>query len=40
LEAGKIADVLVVNGDPLPDPAALQKIRHAIHGGIVVRDSR
>jgi imidazolonepropionase-like amidohydrolase len=40
LEVGKIADVLVVNGDPLQDLAALQKIRLVIHSGIVVRDSQ
>jgi imidazolonepropionase-like amidohydrolase len=40
LEAGKIADALVVNGDPLQDLAALQKIRLVIYGGIVVLDSK
>ncbi len=40
LEVGKIADVLVVNGDPLQDLAALQKIRLVIHSGTVVRDSQ
>jgi len=38
LEAGKIADVLVVNGDPLEDFYALTDIRMVIHNGVVIRD--
>ena len=38
LEAGKIADVLVVNGDPLQDVRALTQVRLVIHNGIVIRN--
>jgi imidazolonepropionase-like amidohydrolase len=37
LEAGKAADVLVVNGDPLEDLGALTDVRLVIHGGTVIR---
>ena len=37
LEEGKIADVLVVNGDPLQDLGALQDIRMVLHNGIIIR---
>jgi len=37
LEAGKIADVLVVNGNPLQDLNALTDVRLVIHGGVVIR---
>ncbi len=37
LEAGKIADVLVVRGDPLEDLNALSKVRLVIHDGINIR---
>jgi hypothetical protein len=37
LEAGKIADVLVVNGDPLAELSALAKVRLVIHNGVVIR---
>jgi imidazolonepropionase-like amidohydrolase len=40
LEAGKIADVLVVDGDPLEDIHALAKIRMVLHNGVVIRDER
>ena len=40
LEAGKIADVLVVDGDPLEDIHALAKVRVVIHNGVVIRDER
>jgi imidazolonepropionase-like amidohydrolase len=40
LEAGKIADVLVVDGDPLGDIHALAKVRMVIHNGSVIRDER
>ena len=39
LEAGKIADVLVVNGDPLRDLNALADVRLVIHGGVVIREA-
>ena len=38
LEAGKIADVLVVDGDPLEDIHALTNIRMVLHNGVVIRD--
>ena len=37
LEPGKIADVLVVNGDPLGDLAALTAVRLVIHNGVIIR---
>ena len=36
LAPGKLADVLVVEGDPLADPAALRRTRHVIKGGALV----
>ncbi len=38
LERGKIADVLVVEGDPLSDLDALQDARLVIHEGTIVRN--
>ncbi len=38
LEAGKIADVLVVDGDPLDDVHALTNVRMVLHNGVVIRD--
>lgn len=38
LEKGKIADVLIVKGDPLEDVEALLDIRMVIHGGQIIRD--
>ncbi len=38
LQAGKIADVLVVNGDPLEDVQALTQVRLVIHNGEVIRE--
>lgn len=40
LQPGKIADVLVVGGDPLADLAALQQVRLVIKGGAIIRDAR
>jgi len=37
LEADKIADVLVVNGDPLADLQALTDVQLVIHDGTVIR---
>ncbi len=37
LEQGKIADVLVVKGDPLKNLSALTKTAYVIHGGVVIR---
>ena len=39
LEAGKIADILVVNGNPLDDLHALMEVRLVIHQGVIIRDS-
>lgn len=36
LEAGKIADILVVDGDPLADLLVLQNVRLVIHDGVVI----
>jgi imidazolonepropionase-like amidohydrolase len=38
LQAGKIADVLVVNGNPLQDMHALTQVRLVIHNGQVIRE--
>jgi imidazolonepropionase-like amidohydrolase len=38
LEAGRIADVLVVDGDPLQDLKNLTNIRMVIHNGTIIRD--
>jgi len=37
LEAGKIADILVVNGDPLADINALANVRMVIRDGVIIR---
>jgi imidazolonepropionase-like amidohydrolase len=37
LEAGKLADVVAVTGDPLADVAVLQKVSFVMKGGTVVR---
>ncbi len=38
LETGKIADVLVVSGNPLKDLQDLQNIRMVIHHGVIIRE--
>jgi imidazolonepropionase-like amidohydrolase len=38
LEAGKKADILVVEGDPLTDLSALKNIRMVIHSGEIIRE--
>lgn len=40
LEVGKIADILVLNRNPLEDMRALQDARMVIHNGIIIRDER
>jgi imidazolonepropionase-like amidohydrolase len=41
LEAGKVADLLVVNGNPLDDlTTVLADVRLVIHNGVVIRDAR
>ena len=37
LEIGKLADVLVVDGDPLQDLETLANVRLVIHGGVIIR---
>jgi imidazolonepropionase-like amidohydrolase len=37
LAAGKIADVLVVDGDPLADLSALTRVRLVVHDGVMIR---
>jgi imidazolonepropionase-like amidohydrolase len=36
LEVGKVADIIVVEGDPLADLKALNNVRAVIQGGAVV----
>jgi imidazolonepropionase-like amidohydrolase len=36
LEPGKLADLIVVDGDPRTDQTALQRVRHVVVGGRVV----
>ncbi len=40
LEIGKIADILVVNQNPLEDVHALQDVRLVMHNGMIIRDER
>jgi imidazolonepropionase-like amidohydrolase len=37
LEAGKVADIIAVDGDPLSDPKALERVRFVMASGKVVR---
>jgi imidazolonepropionase-like amidohydrolase len=39
VEAGKIADILVVNGDPLRDLSSLTRVRLVVHDGIIIRSA-
>jgi len=39
LEPGKVADVLVVNGDPLEDIHNLADVRLVIHRGVIIRNA-
>jgi len=39
LEAGKVADILVVDGDPSKDISALANVRLVIHNGVVIRSA-
>ena len=38
LEVGKIADILVINGNPLKDLTNLKKVQLVIKGGEVIRE--
>ncbi|MFC2079682.1 amidohydrolase family protein [Candidatus Bipolaricaulota bacterium] len=40
VEAGKIADVIIVDGNPLEDLNALESVRIVIHNGTIIRDER
>jgi imidazolonepropionase-like amidohydrolase len=40
LEAGKYADLIALEGDPLADLADLEKISLVMKGGVIVRDDR
>jgi len=37
LEAGKLADIIAVDGDPLKDVKELQKVKFVMKGGEVVK---
>ena len=37
IEVGQLADLLVVEGNPLHDLQALENVRIVIHGGTIVR---
>lgn len=37
LETGKLADILIVNGDPLQDLSTLLKVKMVIHNGEIIR---
>ena len=38
VEAGKYADMIAVEGDPLTDIAVLQQVKFVMKGGTVVKD--
>ena len=40
LETGKIADIVLIDGDPLDDITDLEKVRVVIQGGRIVVDRR
>jgi len=40
LEAGKLADLIMVNGDPLKDIMSLYNVELVIKGGKIVVDKR
>jgi imidazolonepropionase-like amidohydrolase len=39
IEPGKVADMIVVSGNPLDDLASLLEVQMVIHNGVVIRDS-
>jgi imidazolonepropionase-like amidohydrolase len=39
LEAGKYADLIAVEGDPLSNVAVLQQVKFVMKGGVVVKDT-
>ena len=40
IEAGKTADLIAVEGNPLDDLAALHRVRLVVTAGRIVRDTR
>jgi len=38
VEAGKFADLIAVEGDPLSDIAVLERVQWVMKGGVVYRD--
>ncbi len=38
LEPGKMADILIISGDPLEDLQALANVKMVIHKGVIIRD--
>jgi imidazolonepropionase-like amidohydrolase len=40
LEPGKIADIVIVDGDPLSDISALGNVEVVVQGGRVIVDNR
>jgi imidazolonepropionase-like amidohydrolase len=38
IEVGKLADILIVAGDPLADLTALEDVLLVIHGGVIIRN--
>jgi len=40
LESGKIADIILIDGDPLADLSDLSRVEVVIQGGRVVVDKR
>jgi imidazolonepropionase-like amidohydrolase len=39
VEVGKIADLLIVTGDPLQELSVLKEVRMVIHNGQIIRDT-
>lgn len=37
LQVGKLADILIVNGNPLDDLSTLTKVKMVIHSGVIIR---